>query len=71
MLIRSRYRKVVREINVEIGGTYTVEPLNPLVTKNRGRRVVVIAFIDNDLRAMVKYLDNNRMGKVSLSELRD
>ncbi|NPV91304.1 MAG: hypothetical protein HPY50_11100 [Firmicutes bacterium] len=69
MIIRTGYKNIIREIDIEVGQVYYIEPLNPLKTKNQGRGVVVLAFLEQNQRALVKYLDNNRSGKVHLSDL--
>lgn len=67
--------KEPREVEIEVGKEYVIQPLNPQKTKNRGRRCLVLDFVPvpesypDDTVAKVRYLDNNRVGKAKLSDL--
>ena len=64
-----------RIINVSEGHEYLVNPLNPAKLKHRGRRCIVLEVISvsenhpRDFVAKVKFLDNNRTGRVELGDL--
>jgi hypothetical protein len=64
-----------RNTEIETGKEYIVQPLNPRKLKNRGRHCLVLDFVPvseahpNDIVAKVRYIDNNRIGKVNLSDL--
>lgn len=65
--VHAGYRGQERHVLVKIGEEYVVEPLNPRNKKNRGRHCLVIGFHSDeegkDIFAMVKYLDNNKVGR--------
>lgn len=64
-----------RTINVSEGHEYIVSPLNSAKLKHRGRRCIVLEVISvsenhpRDFVAKVKFLDNNRIGRVELGDL--
>lgn len=66
-----------REIEVVVGKTYLIEPMNPRAKVNRGRLCTVLEFIDssgkdiNADKAKVKFQDTGKTGKVDLSSLTD
>lgn len=70
-------RKLNREMEIVVGKTYLIEPMNPQATKNRGRLCTVLEFIDSSGKdisadtAKVKFQDTGRTGKVDLSSLID
>lgn len=58
-------------VTITIGSNYRVEPMNPQKKKHRDRVCTIIEF-DDDLmpkNASVRFQDNNRIGKVCLSDL--
>jgi hypothetical protein len=73
--VTSGFRHERREVEVEVGKEYVVQPMNPQKTKNRGRKCVILDFVPlseshpNDMVAKVRYLDNNRVGRAELSDL--
>ncbi len=64
-----------RDIEIETGKEYVIEPLNPQKLKNRGRHCLVLDFVPlsesqpDYIVAKVRYTDNNRVGKTELSDL--
>ena len=64
-----------RDVEIETGKEYIVQPLNPQKLKNRGRHCLILDFVPrsgsdaNDLVAKVRYTDNNRIGRAELSDL--
>ena len=63
--------KKVKTLTITIGSTYRVEPINPQKKKHRDR-VCTILELDDDFmpqNASVRFQDNNRVGKVCLSDL--
>lgn len=60
-----------REMVLMVGQKYVVDQLNPRATRNRGRIVELLGFNSDFMpdSAIVKYLDNNRRGRVSVSDL--
>lgn len=64
-----------RNTEIETSKEYVVQPLNPRKLKNRGRHCLVLDFVPlseshpNDTIAKVRYIDNNRIGKVDLADL--
>lgn len=73
--IRITYNGIAssRIIDIEVGGTYWVQPDNPLKLKHRGRNCVVTNFYRDDLGnaidASVRFLDDNSRGRVNLTDL--
>jgi hypothetical protein len=69
--LESHFGGKSRKISLEIGRTYTIDPLNPKRLKNRGRIVRILGFNDNFMpdKAIVRYLDTNRRGLVYVGEL--
>lgn len=59
---------VIKVLTIGIGDELVVKPLNKLKLKHRDRRVKVLKFIDNG-QVSVKFLDNNRTGKVEIDDL--
>jgi hypothetical protein len=66
-------KKIVRKLDYHLEATYIIEPVNKQRKKNRGRKVTLIEIkqVENEVIAKVKYLDTNRSGKVSLSDLNE
>lgn len=68
-------KKKIRDVEIEIGKQYQVQPLNPRKLKNRRRQCLVLDMVPlskahpNYMVAKVRYLDNNRIGKVDLEDL--
>ncbi|QDV67679.1 hypothetical protein Poly24_13810 [Rosistilla carotiformis] len=64
-------RKRRETVTLTIGETYRVEPLNPQKKKHRGRVCAILEFDDDFMPgfASVRFHDNNRVGKVDLSDL--
>jgi hypothetical protein len=62
-------------VKIELGKEYMIQPLNSLKKKHRGRRCIVIGFIQNEagvpIDARVKFMDTNRTGRVSVRDLVD
>lgn len=60
-----------RTLTPKIGERYVVSPMNPQKKKHRGRTCVIEAFNAEYMpdRATVRFDDNNRLGKVDLSDL--
>jgi len=64
-----------REVTLEVGKEYVVQPTNPRRTKNRNRKCVILDFVPasesspQDTVAKVRYLDNNRVGRAEPSDL--
>jgi len=64
-----------RDVEIETDKEYIVQPRNSNKLKNRGRHCLVLDFVPrsesypDDLVAKVRYTDNNRIGKVELSDL--
>ena len=64
-----------RDVEIETGKDYVIEPLNPQKLKNRGRHCLVLDFVPlsesqpDYIVAKVRYTDNNRAGKTELSDL--
>lgn len=62
------------QIRIEVGHKYVCDPVKPTTIKDRkniGRIVEVLGFTDNwsPTGVIVKYLDNNRRGRLSPSDL--
>jgi hypothetical protein len=53
------------------GNTYRVDPTNPQKKKHRDRVCTILEFDDDFMpqNASVRFHDNNRIGKVDLSDL--
>lgn len=63
-----------RQVIVTIGKEMVVKPLNKQKLKHRDRRVIINKINDdgfNGVNATVKFLDNNRTGKVEIIDLDD
>ena len=64
-----------RDVEIETGKEYIVQPPNPQKLKNRGRHCLVLDFVPvsesqpDYIVAKVRYTDNNRIGKADLSDL--
>lgn len=67
----SKYGKLARKVNLEIGTVCKVEPLDHRKTKHRGRRCEIVQFLcpPLDQKGEVLFLDNKRLGRVDLSDL--
>lgn len=62
------------KVKIEVGQKYLCDPVNPTTKKDRknaGRVVEVLGFSDNFAPdgVIVKYLDNNRRGRLSPLDL--
>ncbi|MDP9675249.1 uncharacterized protein YcbK (DUF882 family) [Paenibacillus jamilae] len=51
---------------IQLGYTYQINNVN----KNNGRKCIVLEFADNN-KAKIKFVDNRRIGKVSLHDLEE
>lgn len=64
----------VRKVTAVVGAEYEVQPLNPRKKKHRGRRCVILGFARDDIgypgKAVVRFLDNNRRGRVDVADLK-
>jgi hypothetical protein len=64
-----------RNIDIEPGKEYVIQPLNSRKLKNRGRHCLVLDFVSLSeshpeyIVAKVRYTDNNRIGKAELRDL--
>jgi len=64
-----------QSVTLDVGKEYVVQPANPRATKNRNRKCVILDFVPasdarpHDIVAKVRYLDNNRVGRVEPSDL--
>ena len=73
--IMSSQGGISRNVTLHEGREYIVNPLNPRTTKHRGRRCIVLDIVPvseshpRDYTAKVRFLDNNRVGRVELSDL--
>lgn len=72
-LIRKKDGVILTDITFNIGDTLIVKPMNKQKLKHRDRRVKIIGFLKDDLgnvdKASVKFLDNNRNGRVEIIDL--
>jgi hypothetical protein len=61
----------VQTVTVVIGGTYVVKPDNPKKMKHRDRIVVVREFLEDHkgIRALVRFKDDNRFGRIDVEDL--
>jgi hypothetical protein len=74
LIVESRSNEEERNIVVKIGKEMIVKPLNVKKLKHRDRRVIINKITDEGFkgtRASVKFLDNNRLGKVDIADLDD
>jgi hypothetical protein len=61
---------------LHVGRRYIIRPPNPAKLRNRDRECWVLAFVPvsdthaGDIVAKVRFLDNNRVGRAELNELR-
>ena len=65
--VSAGYSKHERTTTIKPGNTYVVRPLNPKKMKNRDRQCTVLGFVETengDAVAVVRYLDNNRQGRI-------
>jgi len=76
MVVGSGYaKKSSREVEMVVGRKYQVPPANPSKKKHRDRVCVLLDIIPiseshpMDLVAKVRFMDNNRIGRVDLSDL--
>lgn len=70
MNVNSAYCSKRREVVLELGREYIVEPLNPLKRKHRGRLCFVDKLeADRDGNIWVRFVDKESRGKVYLSDL--
>lgn len=62
-----------RSLKVEIGKEYGVQPPNPQKLKHRGRRCTVLDWVLDDIGSVmgvaVRFIDNNRRGRVDIGDL--
>ncbi|WP_339820666.1 hypothetical protein MKZ15_06170 [Paenibacillus sp. FSL R7-0216] len=74
ILKRLKEGQLDSEIILRIGDYYTVIPDNPLKMKHRDRTCEIVEFVfdelKNPIKAKVKFEDNNRIGRVDLSDLK-
>lgn len=68
------FGKKVRKVTAVVGAEYEVLPLNPRKKKHRGRRCVILDFVRDGIgcayKAVVRFLDNNRWGRVDIADLK-
>lgn len=74
VLVTFWYAAQERKVELVVGRTYRVEPLNSRKLKNRGRECLLLDFVpvskqDPSMVAKVRFLDNNRIGKIEYSDL--
>lgn len=64
-------RKKRAPVTVTKGNTYRIEPMNSQKKKHRDRVCTILEFDDDFMpqEASVRFHDNNRVGKVNLSDL--
>jgi hypothetical protein len=66
--------KKERKIRLVIGNEYIVQPDDPAKEKHRDRKCVIRQFITNDSgtpqQVQIKFLDNNRVGKADIHDLK-
>lgn len=73
--VSSSFGREQREVTLEVGKEYIVQPMNPRSTRNRDRKCVILGFVPvskahpHDTVAKVRYLDNNKIGRAELSDL--
>lgn len=67
--------EVIRSQTIALGFTYEIQPDELRKKKNRGRKCIVIDYLNdhlnNPVRAKVLYVDSGRSGKVYLVDLVD
>lgn len=66
--VQCSYGRKHRDITVAVGHCYQVEPLNVLKQKHRGRPCVVLS-ITKSGKVSVRFLDDNRLGRVDPVDL--
>lgn len=74
VLIKSNSIDVERNVIVQVGKEMVVKPLNKQKLKHRDRRVIINKITDEGfkgVKASVKFLDNNRSGKIDVVDLDD
>lgn len=75
MEVASMHGKLKRHIILEVGKEYIIQPLNPRSTKNRDRRCLLLGFVPvsqyepDYIKAKIRYLDNNKVGRAELTDL--
>jgi hypothetical protein len=73
-VINRNSKEIEDKIIVTVGKEMIVKPLNKNKLKYRDRRVIINKVVDEGwkgIRASVKFLDNNRAGKVDIIDLDD
>lgn len=73
-LINTTSKDIKRIVIVEVGKEMVVKPLNKQKLKHRDRRVIINKITEDGFKgtsATVKFLDNNRTGKVDITDLDD
>ena len=64
-----------RTVVLDVGKEYLVSPINERNMQNRGRTCILLEFVaysydkPEDILALVKFVDNNRQGRVELEDL--
>jgi len=64
-----------RKVTLKVGKEYVVQPLNSQKKKHRDRHCMILDFVPvsedhpRDIVAKVRFLDNNRIGRVELEDL--
>jgi hypothetical protein len=64
---RRNNKETVRTVVVSVGGTYVIDPLNPLTKKNRGRKCKVVQFKGTD--AVIQFEGTKQNARVPLDDL--
>jgi hypothetical protein len=73
-VINRSSKEIEDKIIVTVGKEMIVKPLNKSKLKHRDRRVIINKIVDEGwkgIRASVKFVDNNRIGKVDIIDLDD
>lgn len=74
VIIETNSNEVERDVIIKVGKEMVVKPLNKQKLKHRDRRVLINKITDDGfkgVRASVKFLDNNKSGKVNVVDLDD
>lgn len=75
MEVASAYGKARRRVILEVGKEYIIQPLNPRSTKNRDRKCILLGFVavseyePDYIKAKIRYLDNNKVGRAEITDL--
>jgi hypothetical protein len=75
MEVVSMHGKTRRQVVLEVGKEYVIQPLNPRSTKNRNRKCILLGFVavsehePDYIKAKIRYLDNNKVGRAEITVL--